>query len=253
MAELQFRAGETLFRPGDASDRAFLIEAGEVELLGGSAEQPSRIGVLGPGDVCGEMGLIEERPRRFAARAVTDVRAAAMSRDEFEDLLTRDPARCRRYLKSLFERLRALAHGSELAVVAEQPLAGTVMPRVTIHPLTRRAAETLPDEGLLVTKFPFRIGRAPEANERDSMDLNDLWLLDRMPFHVSRNHASIALTDAGKLVVNDRGSQLGLIVNEEVLGGWKGRLQATLDPGDNTVVIGGRMSPYQFRVSIDPT
>ena len=33
---------------------------------------------------------------------------------------------------------------------------------VVVHPLTHKAAATLPDEGLLVTRFPLRIGRATE-------------------------------------------------------------------------------------------
>ncbi|MBY0523066.1 MAG: cyclic nucleotide-binding domain-containing protein [Gemmataceae bacterium] len=61
MTQRLFRSGEVIYSPGDPSDRAYLIESGSVEILGGSPEHPQRVTLLGAGDVFGEMGLIEER------------------------------------------------------------------------------------------------------------------------------------------------------------------------------------------------
>ncbi|HVL11455.1 MAG TPA: FHA domain-containing protein, partial [Gemmata sp.] len=191
------------------------------------------------------------------------------------------PARTRQYLRSLFERLRSMtARLDELeldraappappvpemppvpaaAVVVKpgrltpaelptppDPLAGWV---VVVHPLTRKAAETLPDEGLLATRFPLRIGRAASAKEREALDLNDLWLLDTEPFNVSRNHCEIYLDHEGP-AVRDRGSHLGCGVNESRIGGKTLMGHARLEPGDNVLVVGSRSSPYQFRVNV---
>ena len=120
---------------------------------------------------------------------------------------------------------------------------------VTIHPLSRRAVETLPDEGLLIPKFPFRIGRASEHIEQEPLDLNDLWLLDRQPFNVSRNHVSIEL-QGNSVLVKDRGSSMGTHVNDDFLGGDAKVRQSTLVDGDNVLILGGRTSPYQFRVHV---
>jgi hypothetical protein len=120
---------------------------------------------------------------------------------------------------------------------------------VVIHPLTRKAAQTLPDEGLRITRFPLRIGRAAGANEREALDLNDLWLLDEKPYNVSRNHCEIQVDQNGPAVC-DRGSQLGCIVNDEPIGGRSLMEFARLELGDNVLVIGGRMSPYQLRVTV---
>src|SRR5581483_10576885 len=210
------------------------------------------------------------RPRTLTARAVTIVRATPLTRDEFEHQLIHDPARARQYLRSLFERLRSLA--ARVGVVPEpatppaqpRPVAEPVRPgpleltpgpgkpsgwAVVLHPLTRKAARTLPDEGLLITRFPLRIGRAAGAHERDALDLNDLWLLDEKPFHVSRNHCEIQVDHDGPGVC-DRGSHLGCIVNDEPIGGRAVTDFARLEPGENVLVIGSRMSPYQFRVTV---
>lgn len=257
MAEQEFAAGHVFFRPGDPGDRAYLLHDGQVELLAGVDGAFSRVALFGPGDAFGEMALIEERPRALTARAVTTGRLTPMTRDEFEHQLTHDPARTRQYLRSLFERLRSLT-----ARLSGEPPPAVSLPVelrpglgkpagwvVVIHPLTRKAAQTLPDEGLRITRFPLRIGRAAGAHERDALDLNDLWLLDEKPYHVSRNHCEIQVDHQGPAIC-DRGSQLGCIVNDEPVGGRAVMDYARLEPGENVLVIGSRMSPYQFRVTI---
>jgi hypothetical protein len=267
MTEHEFAAGHVFFRPGDPADWAYLLHDGRVEILAGS-ELVTRVGLFEAGDVFGEMALVEERPRAFTAQAVTAGRVAAMTRDEFEHQLMHDPTRARRYLRTLFERLRSLTArlGGEIELAPAGPPARVSDPGrpapvelpsgpgrvagwvVVLHPLTRKAAETLPDEGLLATRFPLRIGRATEAHELEAFDLNDLWLLDTIPFQVSRNHCEIDVDREGPLV-RDRGSHLGCLVNDERIGGRALMAFARLGPGDNVLVLGSRMSPYQFRVT----
>jgi hypothetical protein len=122
---------------------------------------------------------------------------------------------------------------------------------VVVHPLTRKAAQTLPDEGLLVTRFPLRIGRVTAADEQEPLDLNDVWLLDDLPYNVSRNHCEIDVGRNGP-VVRDRGSYLGCFVNEEWIGGRASLISLRLEVGDNVLVVGSRVSPYQFRLSVSP-
>jgi hypothetical protein len=184
------------------------------------------------------------------ARAVTDGQATILSRIDFEQGLLRDPQRCRNYLRSLFERLRSLAARVEEHDEDFRGIPTPVASRVVLHPLTRKAAEVLPAEGLLLSTFPFRIGRAAEAHEQDSLDLNDLWLLDTQPFHVSRNHLAIDVVGANRFVVRDRGSNLGTIVNERRIGGRSGLRWMDLEEGDNVLILGGAKSPYQFRLMI---
>ena len=280
MTEETFDAGHVFFRPGDPGERAYLLADGRVEVLAGPPDSPVRVGLFEAGEVFGEMALIEERPRTLTARAVTAGRATAMTRDEFEHLLTHDPVRTRQYLRSLFERLRSLtarvAGEIELApaagtvalaaVPAPVPVGELILPpqtelpggvgkpaawAVVVHPLTRKAAETLPDDGLRATRFPLRIGRASSAHEPEALDLNDLWLLDEKPYSISRNHCEIDVNHEGP-IVRDRGSHLGCVVNDEPIGGRRAEAYAKLHPGDNVLVVGPRMSPYQFRVTVTP-
>jgi hypothetical protein len=246
MNEKKFYAGTFIFKAGDPGDRAYQILEGKVDLLRGEKDQRERVGHLGPGDVFGEMSLVEERPYQLTAWAVTAVKASALTRDEFEKLLATNPAAVNAYLKAVLERARSGDSESKEgeALPDSQPLVS-----VTIHPLSRRSAETLPEQGLPIPKFPFRIGRASEHVEREALALNDLWLLDREPFNISRNHASIELV-GNAVVIKDRGSSLGTYVNDTFLGSGSPSRHATLEDGDNVVILGGRSSPYQFRVHV---
>lgn len=244
---LEFPAGALIFNSGDASTSAYLIRSGTVELLGDSSGSAAPLAQLGPGEVFGEMSLIEERPRGLTARAVSAVQLSSLTRGEFELLLTADPATFRIYLATLFERLRTLSAQLEAAKGTPLPVADNLT--ITIHPLTRRAAATLPREGLPITKYPFRIGRAAADDEAMPLDLNDLWLIDQMPFNISRNHALLQ-REGDVVIVKDRGSSLGMYVNDIPIGGMTVHRQMTLDDGDNILVLGSRMSPYQFRVHI---
>jgi CRP-like cAMP-binding protein len=267
MTEQAFAVGHVFFNPGDAGDYAYLLNDGLVELLRGSGEPFTRVALVEPGDVFGEMALIEERPRMLMARAVTAVRATAMSRDEFEHQLLHDPARARQYLRSLFERLRLLTAklGADVdsettmpelqeavqAGLAEPPSASNKPGAwvVVVHPSTRKAARSLPDDGLQITRFPFRIGRAATRSEPEPLDYNDLWLHDEKPFNISRNHCEISVENDA-IIIRDRGSHLGCIVNDAPIGGRSAIRAARLEVGDNVLVLGSRMSPYQFRVTL---
>ena len=250
MADLSFKAGHIFFRAGDAGDLAYLIEEGEVELLSGPPDSLQRVTQFGPKDVFGDMSLIEERPRHMTARAITAGTARSMSRAEFERLLTEDPAKCIHYLQSLFERLRNMAHRNEDRSEDKSP--GKKMPLVALHAISKQAEESLPPGGFVIPKFPFRIGRASEAHEPEAFDLNDMWLTDTHPFNVSRNHLAIELNMDGEVIVSDRGSHLGTLVNDELLGKSTPVRHLPLNRGNNTLVVGSRNSPYKFRVVVDP-
>lgn len=249
MAERTFKAGDIFFRAGDPGDLAYLIQAGEVELLSGPPENLKRVNKFGPKDVFGDMSLIEERDRAATARALTAGKASSMSRSEFERLLTEDPAQCVHYLKSLFERLRTMAHRTEPP--AHNVASNKKMPIVSLYPLTKQTEDSLPAGGLRIPKFPFRIGRASEAHEPEPLDLNDMWLIDKHPFNVSRNHLAIELSVDGEVMVADRGSHLGTLVNDEVLGRSSHVRHLPLKSGTNVLIVGSRESPYQFKVVVE--
>ena len=80
--------GATIFEHGDPGDRLYLILEGKVRIsrqVPGMGEEA--LAVIGPGDVFGEMALLDESPRSADARVHERCRLLAIPKDRFDDLL----------------------------------------------------------------------------------------------------------------------------------------------------------------------
>ena len=58
-----FAAGERIFTEGDAPDVAYLIETGRVEIWVTQGSKRLVLSYLGPGEILGEMAVIDRAPR----------------------------------------------------------------------------------------------------------------------------------------------------------------------------------------------
>jgi len=254
MRRRRFAAGETIFREGAPSAEAYLLRTGRVEVVKGSPHGPLRLAILGPGDVLGEMGLLDERPRSASATVLEEVEADAVNGAEFAHLLANDPGASMAILRVLFERLRAV--NAKLSDAAPSSAGADALPRVRLVPTTAETRGALPDDGLLLSRFPFRIGRAPRPDDAAFLYCNDLACADVEPFVLAPNHFAIDLGEHG-LVVRDRGSLYGTVVNGVRIGGGAKIDSAALVRGDNEVVAGPwrelpgrRASPFRFRLVV---
>jgi CRP-like cAMP-binding protein/Na+/melibiose symporter-like transporter len=79
MVPMHVEAGREIVREGEAGDRFYVIESGEVEVLG----EGRVINEEGPGEYFGEIALLREVPRTATVRAKTDVELRALERDDF--------------------------------------------------------------------------------------------------------------------------------------------------------------------------
>jgi CRP/FNR family transcriptional regulator, cyclic AMP receptor protein len=80
--------GTKIFQHGDVGDKLYLILEGKVRIsrdVAGMGEEA--LAVLGPGQVFGEMALLDESPRSADARVHERCRLLAIPKDGFDDLL----------------------------------------------------------------------------------------------------------------------------------------------------------------------
>jgi CRP-like cAMP-binding protein len=80
--------GTVMFKHGDAGEKLYVIVEGRVRItreVQGMGEEA--LAILGPGDVFGEMALLDDAPRSATARVHERARLLAIHRDAFEDLL----------------------------------------------------------------------------------------------------------------------------------------------------------------------
>jgi len=80
-------AGEVLYSQGEPSDCAWLIESGAVELVSVHGRRITRHGVLRPGELIGEIGLLDGSPRTDTATACGDTVLLAIEPDQFRERL----------------------------------------------------------------------------------------------------------------------------------------------------------------------
>lgn len=103
----RFRQGETIFQQDDPGQMLYLIEAGQVRIYVQSEQgQETSVIVYGPGDVFGELAVIDEGPRSASAIAMEDTVVHILSRDHFREHMRRSPQLALDLLKALSVRLR---------------------------------------------------------------------------------------------------------------------------------------------------
>ena len=83
----EFAKGDVVCRQGDPGDCMYAIQAGEVSILiRGPDGQAVPVATLGPGDLLGEMTLVDDQPRSADVVAAGAVRAFRLDRASFEGL-----------------------------------------------------------------------------------------------------------------------------------------------------------------------
>jgi CRP/FNR family transcriptional regulator, cyclic AMP receptor protein len=96
-------AGQHIVRQGFSAEAFYVILDGAAVVTG-----PPVTSQLGPGDFCGELGLLDGSPRSASILAQTDVVAVRLPRKEFLDLVDNRPEIGRALLAELAARVRRL-------------------------------------------------------------------------------------------------------------------------------------------------
>ena len=105
--ERRFPAGTEIFREGDPGDGVYVVSDGLVEISGLVSGEARRVfSQLGPGEIFGEMAVIERRPRSATATALKDTSVYFIPRDEMLALLQRSPSSAFNVLQEISRRLR---------------------------------------------------------------------------------------------------------------------------------------------------
>ena len=90
--ELNVPQGHTLFQAGDPGDSLFIVQAGEIELfIKDTAGQKIILTTAGPGDMFGELAMLDSGPRTATALALNDSEVLVLDRDDLILLFQRRP------------------------------------------------------------------------------------------------------------------------------------------------------------------
>jgi CRP/FNR family cyclic AMP-dependent transcriptional regulator len=95
-------AGTTLFQAGEPGDSLFVVRSGEMELfIKDTAGQKIVLTVAGPGEIFGELALLDRGARTATALALTDTELLELDREDLLLLFQRTPAAALRLLAAV--------------------------------------------------------------------------------------------------------------------------------------------------------
>ena len=105
--EHTFLAGQQIFKEGDSGDGIYIVKEGTVEISVAMNQNVRRtFAKLGPGEMFGEMAVLELKPRSASAIAATQTEVYFIPREELLLMLGDSPALSLELLRDISQRLR---------------------------------------------------------------------------------------------------------------------------------------------------
>lgn len=100
-----FQPGDIVFCEYEPGDNFYLIQSGRVQIVKILGDIEKNIDILQPGEIFGEMAILEEAPRSATAVAIDKVKALEFNRQNFEILMKGNPQIALKLLKLFTKRI----------------------------------------------------------------------------------------------------------------------------------------------------
>ena len=203
-----FASGEVVAAEGGEGDALYVITTGELEVVKRSRSTDVPIARLGPGEIVGEMAVLEGSPRSATIRAVRPSRIIRIGRDIVLELVRTRPSAALSIIRTVTGRLRS----TESLLREREKLAalGTLSAGLA-HELNNPAAAVQRSSGLLRDALD-RWANATHDLAGVVSDAHRASVVGELGTEIARLAASAGSADA--LEVGDRADDL-----ERLLGG----------------------------------
>lgn len=246
MQPMHVPAGATIFRTGDPSHAVYLIEDGEIAITVDGGFEVAR---LRPGELFGESGVLEARPRSATATATAATSLLATPAETFLHAFGMENDRTLALVKLLCRRLRSTTlrtiHPFSVTVDTDSQATGNA------------AIRLLPDSDRLATEYgmtpvdvrylPFQVGNRYGGETLPIASNHTFAIPARGDTELAAPHFEILRRD-GRIGVRDLGTPFGTIVNGVVTIRSSFNSFVPLRAGDNAVIASHPGSPFRFRI-----
>jgi CRP-like cAMP-binding protein len=101
----RFNPGEIIFCEYEPSNDFYLILSGNVRITKIVGNKEKTLDIMGPGDIFGEMAILEQQPRSATVIAQTEVKVLVFNRENFELILQSNPQMALKLLKIFCKRI----------------------------------------------------------------------------------------------------------------------------------------------------
>jgi hypothetical protein len=263
-ATVGFGEGQVIFKQGEPSDKFFIIRSGQVLLTREANGTTTELGKAGPGEVVGEMGVLQNLPRSATATAKGRVWLYGMTLSDLADkrsdgqdhpgtIVSRVLAqRLRKSMEKLdqatLEKLAAPL--TPPPAPAKNPSPSPVV-KVAIRMGWRSGDQVQWSEQSSQHTLPMIFGREPGPQGAPAG--TEVVLIEENPPHrLAPVQFSLELENSA-VVLRDDQSLHGTEVSGVSVGPSAGITQVQLPAGTHVLVAGGEGSPYVLALEIPPT
>ncbi|HEX9701992.1 MAG TPA: cyclic nucleotide-binding domain-containing protein [Rhodospirillales bacterium] len=101
-----FKEGDIVFKEGDPGDTAYIVESGAVGIFKTLGGEEIRLAVIKPGELFGEMAIIDGSKRMARAMALQDCVVVNIPRAGFDSMLAKQPPFVKTLIQILADNLR---------------------------------------------------------------------------------------------------------------------------------------------------
>jgi CRP-like cAMP-binding protein len=249
MKETHFKQGETIYTEGDASECAYIIAAGSVEVSRAAGETVVLLSHLHTGQIFGEMGVIRDKPRSTTTRAATDITLLTITKQDFETAFGDKNPLALTLLRMLCERLSDATQRIYEDKLDTAAAAVSEITEIRLRPGSTEVESQIGRDGVVVNKLPFAVGRRAVAGEAAAKSDAELLLRVTKPYEMAPRHFVIEEQDGG-LVLRDLGTVLGTLVNSIRIASFEQSDSAPLNLGLSEIQAGGLDSTVRFTLVV---
>lgn len=166
--QVTFAPGQPIFRKGDEGLGLLALVTGIIKISVQAEREREReivLNLIGPGEVCGEIALLDGRPRTADATAVTRCTVIALDRRDFAAVLGAEPAIGVKLLEVVSARLRQTSQQVEDLSLADL---STRLARILVRLAEIQGTARRQQSRILVTQAELgrMIGLSRESTNR---------------------------------------------------------------------------------------
>ena len=262
-----FADGQVIFKQGDPSDKFFIIRTGQVILTREANGVTKEIAKVGPGEVVGEMGVLQKLPRSATATAKGKCWLYGMTEQDLMDKRSDGQDHPGSIVsRVLAQRLRTMTEKSEQSGsgASEVNRTASVAPAAAVAPVStpvrtagpkillrmgwRRGEEVTWGEGVSEHSLPMAFGRYPGPSGMSAE--TDLVLFDENPPQWLSPLQFMVEQQNGAFIFKDEQSERGNEVSGVTVGQAAGVTAVELPAGTHVMIAGGADSPYVMALEI---
>ena len=262
-----FADGQVIFKQGDPSDKFFIIRTGQVILTREANGVTKEIAKVGPGEVVGEMGVLQKLPRSATATAKGKCWLYGMTEQDLMDKRSDGQDHPGSIVsRVLAQRLRTMTEKSEQSGsgASEVNRTASVAPAAAVAPVStpvrtagpkillrmgwRRGEEVTWGEEVSEHSLPMAFGRNPGPSGMSAE--TDLVLFDENPPQWLSPLQFMVEQQNGAFIFKDEQSERGNEVSGVAVGQAAGVTAVELPAGTHVMIAGGADSPYVMALEI---